>query len=181
MARRNQSFATGLGTLAQFESRWVREAQQEIRDKFLGMAKHLRGRPHTCRSPFDEAGGARQTPGWAVVVAGRACLGAARERGEPMLARTREEIAAYCDALKAAMLHGYEPSDVSAEVAILDFAREHSEAAVATTRFTVQRDAVSRADMMRELSDVIPAAARVLSLGSRMALPNHPLPLGAVR
>jgi hypothetical protein len=155
-----------------FEGRWVSGAQAEIREKFLAMAKHLRGRPNSFRSPFDEAGGARQTPGWSLVHAGRACLDVASGKGVATLAATRDECRAFCDALYAAMVHGHEPTDVSPDVAILELVREQHEAGMEAARFAVKRDSASRAAFLREVSDVVPAATRVLSLGSRLIAPT---------
>jgi hypothetical protein len=64
-------------------------------------------RPKGFVSPFNEAGGRRQTPGWSLIRAARACLDAARRR-----AATRPgdgtEVALYFDTLKTIALRGYD-------------------------------------------------------------------------
>jgi hypothetical protein len=172
--RHNQSRAGDLGIAERFEARRIVGA-------FLAMAKHLRSRPEP-RAQFDEvACGRATTPGWALVRAARVCLSAAQEKDAATLEATRAEVSRFYDTLKEASLRGYEPRECSAEDAIVQLAREQSEVEAAVVRFTVQRDPASREQFMREVSEVIPAATRVLSLGSRLSLPSHPLPMGAVR
>jgi hypothetical protein len=176
---RNQRNRAGLGLAQQHEQP---QDQQDIRDAFVGMAKHLRSRASVGEahvSPFNEAGGQRQTPGWALIRAARACLDAATERGGDAPTMTVTEVALYFDTLKTVALRGYEPTTCSAELAVVEFAREASEAQAAVTRLAVERSPSAAMEARKEVLELIPAAERVVRIHRH--LPSHPLPMGAVR
>lgn len=163
-----------MGEAERFEARAIVAA-------FLGMAKHLRSRPQP-RAQFDEvAAGRAATPGAALVRAARVCLEAAHEKDTATLEATRAEVEHFFDTLKLASLRGFERADVSAETALVEFARESSEAHAAVTTAAVTRSPDAVVTMRKEVRDAIEAGARVLSIGQRAALPSHTIPLGAVR
>jgi hypothetical protein len=92
------------------------------------MAKHLRSRASIGEhvTPFNEAGGQRQTPGGRSF-APRARAWMPRGEGRRCARATVAEVALYFDTLKTIALRGYERNG-SAECAVLEFAREASEA-----------------------------------------------------
>jgi hypothetical protein len=169
--RSNQKHRAGLGLAQLFE---CSTDQRDIRTAFVGMAKHLKSRPEP-RACFDEAGGNRSTPGWALVRAGRACLDAAQAKGPDALAATRTEVEAYFDTLKATTLRGYDAVEGSAELVIVEFARESGEAQAAITRLAVERSPAAEAHAWKEVREVIPAAARVLQFGHGISRATRPL------
>jgi hypothetical protein len=173
---RNQVRRAGLGLAQPMEQG---RDQQDIRDAFLGMAKHLRARPAANVTPFNEAGGQRQTPGWALIRAARACLDAAREKGGDAPRGTVAEVALYFDTLKTIALRGYDCGSGSAECVVLEFARQASEAHAAVTRLAVERSPAAAMDARREVLEVIPAAEQFARIDRQLS--SHPQSLGAVR
>jgi hypothetical protein len=176
---RYQETRAGLGLAQRFEE--ARD-QQDVRDAMLAMVKHLRSRASVGRahvSPLNEAGGRRQTPGWSLIEVARACLDAARGRGGDAPRLTATEVALYFDTLKTIALRGYEHADVSAECAIVEFAREAGDAQSAVTRLATERTPSALIDARKEILELIPAAERVARINRQ--LPSHPLPMGAVR
>jgi hypothetical protein len=144
--------------------------QRRVRGAFVAMAKHLRARPEP-RACFDEAAGNRSTPGWPLVRAARTCLDAAKEKDAATLDRTREEVEAFCDILKDAMLRGFERTECTAESAIVALAREESETLSAMTRYGVTRAPQDAEEVRKDVRLAVEAGERVLRLGRRFALP----------
>lgn len=173
--RRNQRNRAGLGLAQAHEQP---QDQRDIREAFIGMARHLKSRASVGDahvSPFNEAGGQRQTPGWALVRAARACLDAADEKGGDAPQRTVTEVACYFDTLKIVALRGYMSATVSTEMAIVEFAREASEAQAAVTALAVERSPAAAVAARKELLELVPATERVLRINRKLASPARPL------
>lgn len=177
---RNQVTRAGLG-LAQAFSTTREEArdQQDVRDAFLAMCRPVGVRPKGFVSPFNEAGGRRQTPGWSLIRAARICLEEARYTGGDAHRATVTEVALYFDTLKTIALRGFDCGTGSAECVVLEFARQASEAHAAVTRLAVERSSSAAMDARREVLEVIPAAEQFARLDRQLT--SHPQSLGAVR
>lgn len=153
---RNQIARGSLGTSQLFEQRTIRSA-------FVGMTRHLKRRPEP-RARFDDVAerGAVTTPGWKQVEAARDCLAAASVAGT--LAETRTEVAHYFDTLKLAALRGFEATDACLEIAMVEHARETSEASTAAMAFAVDRTPDKAHRLFREVREAIEAGKHLLSL-----------------